>query len=80
MRLLDFLRQYPGWALDADGRLWSVEAYIREFQTGAGPDDPGPEVIGLPSVDLGSVTVVPLDAAGREQEPVGMLVPSSHRW
>jgi hypothetical protein len=79
MRLLDFLRQYPGWALNAEGRLWSVEEYIRQFQTSARPGDIGPEVIGLPSVDLGSVTVVPLDAAGREQEPVGVLVPSSHR-
>lgn len=80
MRLLDFLRQYSGWSLNTDGRLWGVDEYIRHLQANGAPGDPGPEVIGLPSVDLGSVTVVPLDAAGVEQEPIGVLVPTGRRW
>lgn len=79
VRLLDFLEQYPGWTVDAEGRLWSVEEYVSQFRQLAGPADRGPEVIACPSIDAGALMLVALDATGRELEPVGRLFPTARR-
>jgi hypothetical protein len=79
MKLLDLLQQYPGWTLDADGQLWEVGAYIRQFEAYSQPGDRGPEVIAEPSIDLVAVAVMELDAFGTPQRKIGLLYQQGRR-
>jgi hypothetical protein len=73
MKLLDLLEQYRGWTFDSGGRMWEVGAYIRHHEAFASLGDRGPEVRGEPSVDLGAVAVIELDASGTRQGKIGLL-------